>query len=107
MGMYSEFIEQDIKVVNEFGLVLVASQFEHEGLVREDGEVDFSEWDGNKIEGYWYPETIKVLKDIAPFIVGYAHFRYEEGFEFKIIFRDGKVFYNRSEQVWGDESELQ
>lgn len=106
MGMYSSFIDQEISIKDILGLTMVSSNFEEGDQLFNGEHVDFSVWDGNKIEGYWYSETLDILKSIAPFIEGYAEFQYEEGYHFKIIFRGGRVYFQRSDITWKDETIL-
>ncbi|MBW3011275.1 hypothetical protein KY326_03585 [Candidatus Woesearchaeota archaeon] len=107
MGMYSTYIQQDIEVKDKDGLMKASKEIEDDmGLICED-EVDFSAWDGHKIEGYWYEETRKILKTIAPFIEGYAEFLYEEGYSFRILFENGKVYFQRATVTWEGKEELE
>lgn len=105
MGMYSTFTDENIKVIDANKLKVICFDFKKnenfKGLVDEDelknenfGEcVSFQAWDENKIQGYWYGETTEILDKLATCIEGFVEFRYEEGYLFRIVFKDGKWFY--------------
>jgi hypothetical protein len=93
VGNYSVFVEQEIKIVKK-----MPDSFKNE-LV-EDGEVHFYKWDGLKLEGYWYAETVEALEAIAEFIEGYAEFIYENDYKFRIVFKDGIVYLQYCREVW-------
>ena len=119
MGMYSSFVEQDIKFRPPYrdawaelsnALVALKSKYsELEGWASELGdcivispnmpEINFVEWDEWKIEGYWYKEMVAFLVDIAKYIEGYVEFEYEGGYRFRIVFEKGKGFTQRPENV--------
>ena len=108
MGMYSTFIEQDIQYSeHREELKKLRSEIDHMDLISENGVVNFHEWSGQKIEGYWYEETVDVLRKIAPFIEGTADFFYEEGWGFRLLFKDKKVYYQRQQKTYTDPEELQ
>jgi len=94
--MYSTFIYEDIEVTDKEGLDKAVENEEIDILTDSEGNVSFEEWDGHKLEGYWYNETIKTLKEIAKYIKGFVEFSYEEGYNFRIVFEDGKVYYQRA-----------
>ena len=108
MGMYSTFENQEIEVVNVKVLEKLKKLREDKNLglynlIDEDGHVHFEEWDGHKLEGYWYKETFEVLKAISPFITGMAEFTYEKSYKFRIIFKKGEVFVQKEiikEPIW-------
>ena len=62
--------------------------------------MSFFNWGGHKIWGYWYDETVRILEAIAPFIKGYAEFLFEEGWKFRIVFENKKVYYQRAKESW-------
>ena len=76
MGMISIYADQDIEVLNKEALTKLESHENNLGVI-SDGVIDFCEWDGYKIEGYWYKDTVNFLCAIAPHIKGWAEFRYE------------------------------
>lgn len=90
MGMYSYFSHQDIEVTDKKIVSEVEAIFDDMGLI-EDSEIDFGNWDGHKLEGYWYEETRKILIALAKGVEGYAEFNYEEGYSFRICFEKGVV----------------
>jgi hypothetical protein len=107
MGMYSTFEEQDLDVINVEGLKKLRDDknLELYGLIDEDGNVHFTEWDGNKLEGYWYKETLEILKAISPFVSGIVEFSYEEGYKFRIWFKKSGVFIQQEvyqEPIWDE-----
>lgn len=108
MGMYSTYASDDIEVKDAKGLLKAKEQLEDDfNLIEDDGScVNFVEWDGHKIEGYWYPETLKILTTIAPYLEGYVEFIYEEGYPFRILFENGKVYFQRANITWADKEEL-
>lgn len=102
MGMYSTFLGQEIEVINKNELLKIKRENKDNEIyeiIEDDGEIDFLGWDDNKIEGYWYDETTKILREIAPCIVGEVTFLYEEGYQFKIIFKEGKVFTTKQKDA--------
>ena len=103
MGMRSTFITESIVVKDKEALKKIDVEFAEELIDKETGSVSFEGWDDTKLEGYWYPEQVKILKAIAPYIEGYAEFDYEEGYNFRIIFENGKVYFLAEEKRW-DES---
>ena len=110
MGMYSTFVGQNIDIKNHEGVKKVMEEFDTMDLIDELTEgtmdVDFCNWDTHKIEGYWYDETVNILRALAPFVEGYAEFMYEEGYNFRILFENGKVYTQRAELVWNNKEEL-
>ena len=106
MGMYSTFITQDIEIKNAEELKKISKEIDTLNLIDKDGNIQFDEWTDHKIEGYWYEGTMEILRAIAPFIEGFVEFEYEEGYRFKIIFRNGELFYQRTSNEWLDESPL-
>lgn len=92
-------MNQDIEVMDSQKLKESIKDLDHNYLISEDGNVSFSNWCGHKIEGYWYDETRRVLNAIAPFIKGWVEFQYEEGYLFRIVFEDGKVYFQRQPEV--------
>jgi len=102
--MYSTFISQDIKIID---IDILNKEENKNDLINEvfNGEtIDFSIWDGYKIEGYWYEDTVLVLKMLASVIEGYAEFLYEDGYRFRIVFENGKVYKELCKEVWIKES---
>lgn len=97
--MYSTFVNQDIEVLDNESLKKFAEKMDCYYLIDDLGQVDFSQWDSMKIEGYWYDETRQILNAISPFIKGWAEFQYEEGYNFRIVFEDGKVLYQRQPEI--------
>lgn len=106
MGMYSTFEWQDGLRVDknaDFGNV-------DDDVLQmiEDDCVQLHKWDGHKLEGYWYDETVRRLKQIKNIIANltpnahdnFAQFQYEGGYQFRISFveRDGekKVIFSRT-----------
>ena len=105
MGMYSTFLEQDIEIKDLEGLKKALKGVDCYNLF--DGEeLDFCEWGGHKIEGYWYKETREVLNLIAPFVEGIVLFSYEEGWNFRIIFKEGKVYTQKPKEPEYHEPQL-
>jgi len=103
MGMYSAFIDQEIKVLDKNGLSSLKNDDEEYSCVITDEGVDFNEWDSFKIEGYWYPEFVDFLRELAKYIEGYTEFEYEEGYKFRIIFKDKQPYFLREKSVmWED-----
>lgn len=100
--MYSSYVTDDMEVKDPKGLVKAKEQLEDDfNLIEDDGSyLNWVEWDGHKIEGYWYPETLKILTTIAPYVEGYVEFMYEEGYNFRILFKDGKVFFQKADLKW-------
>lgn len=113
MGLISTFIDQDIsfrkkrkdklktcletlKKANDDGYADCID------LSKSIPDVDFSNWSGRKIEGYWYPEMVKFLKELAEYIDGYAEFQYEEGYSFRIVFKDQKVYFQKALNNWDE-----
>lgn len=101
--MYSSFCYQELKELDKDKLKEVKDSFDKEDdwseIIEEDGSIDFEAWCGYKIEAYWNPETIEILKAIAPFVEGFAEFMYEEGYKFRIYFENSKVFIKTAEEV--------
>lgn len=100
MGMYSGFIEQRIKVKNKKAVKEYKKMVEEEDRfydkkvlypLDDNGNVDFSEWDDMKLEGYWFEDTKLFLNEIAWYIEGYAVFDYAGEYYFRLIFKDDKV----------------
>jgi len=107
MGMYSTYVTQDIEVKNKEALKEIEKKFDTMNLIDENGEIDFCEWDSHKLEGYWYKETREILKAIAEHIEGYTEFTYEEGYNFRILFENKKVYYQRAENKWLGKEEIE
>jgi len=109
MGMYSSFIEQDIKVLNKNETLKIREELKDDlyDLIDNEGEIEFGNWSDMKIEGYWYLGTLRVLTTIAQFIEGYVEFSYEEGYNFRIEFENGKVYFKRQQQIEWDKLERQ
>lgn len=100
MGMNSEFLEQDIEVLDKKGILSLRDDKNNFHLVDRDGEIDFQEWDSHKLYGYWYKDTVLFLQQLAKYIKGTAMFRYEEGNIFRLVFEDGKVYLQSQEPVF-------
>jgi len=100
MGNYSYFRDQsEIKIKediswNDFKVLKKALH----PIINEDGEINFSNWDGNKIQGYWYETTVKVLELLAKYLdlnkdeEAYVTFDYEHESLFQIVFKNKEVF---------------
>ena len=121
MGNTSTFVEEEIQYVGDTydeqetsraNLLLIRHKavkrlakektpFNHSdyNVITEDAGINFEAWDSFKLETYWYDETVKVLKEIAPHIRGYAEFNFEREYKFRIKFEDGKVFIQRQPEV--------
>lgn len=99
--MYSTFYYQELKELDLEKLKLVLDKEGEElyGLIDSNGHIDFSAWCGHKIEAYWYPETRRLLGEVAPYVEGFAEFMYEEGYKFRIYFEKGEVFVKTAEEV--------
>ncbi len=109
MGMYSTFKRQDIKVKDVEGLREAVKPFKNDvghldltDFNADDEDiVNFEAWDNSKLESYWCDNTVKILKAIAPYIEGWVEFHYEEGYNFRIVFKNGKVYRQYTkEPVW-------
>ncbi len=100
--MYSTYIEDTIEVLNPKELKKVKENLDTSGLINDGGSLDFANWCGHKLEGYWYESTRKILRAIAPHIKGYVEFSYEEGYPFRLEFRNGKIFYKRGAFEWNE-----
>jgi len=98
--MISTYLNESIEVLNSEGLKIIREELDTMDLITQEGEIEFAEWGGHKLEGYWYENTRKILKAIAPHVEGYAEFSYEEGYPFRIIFRDGNVYFKRGAFDW-------
>ncbi len=105
MGTYSTYMEDTIEALNLEELKKVKETFDTMGLINEDGTLDFGNWSGHKLEGYWYKSTMEILRAIAPHIKGYVEFSYEEGYPFRLMFRDSKIFYKRGAFDWDEQEE--
>lgn len=92
MGMHSSFVMQDLKVLDKEELKKFVNDENNFNLIDSDGEIDFCEWDNHKLEGYWYKETVEFLKKICQYIEGIVEFQYEEGYNFRIVFENKKVY---------------
>lgn len=113
MGMCSRFINQDITITDSEKLktLLKENDWYMSEIIKDTcGQlvVDFSNWDDCKIYGYFYDETKETLKSIATCIDGWVEFQYEEGFPFRLCFRDGKCRIKIGKVEWDimEESEL-
>lgn len=107
MGMYSTYMWDEIEVKDYEALKKVKKEHPEtedswwwDLINPETGEIEFENWSGGKIEGYWYDGTIEVLSAIAPYVDGYVQFEYEEGYQFRICFIDGKVIVKIGEVDW-------
>ena len=100
MGMYSTFVTEDITITDIEGFEKLAKIIKDTDGLIEDGEIKFSNWDSFKLEGYWYKSTVEILIAIAPYIEGYAEFVYEEGYKFRIVFKDKKAYVQYCREVW-------
>lgn len=116
MGMYSTFDYQNGMRVDtdaDFGNV----DDDVLKMIRHD-EIQFSDWDGHKLEGYWYEDTIRRLKQMKNIIHNltprtednFAQFQYEEGYHFRIAFveRDGKkqvIFLRTPDTTFEEQTE--
>ena len=100
--MYSTYWQDDIQELDKDALIKIRDELDTMGLIQEDGEIGFSYWSGHKLEGYWYKETRKILKAIAPHIKGFVEFSYEEGYPFRLIFENGKVIFKRGSFDWSE-----
>ena len=115
--MYSYVTEVEIEVTNKQRLIEVREELDwihftdengvkHYDLISEDGELDWEEaFDDCKIEGYWYPKFLKDLLLLAECVEGYVEMHYEEGWNFRIVFKQGKIYYVRAEQVYSEKIE--
>ena len=117
MGMYSHFKEQDVmKLRGDIPLnVFLSLREKAKPLIREDGAIRFCEWSGYKLEGYWYADTVKILKEIAKYIDCDSDeelkvtFDYEHDYLFEIVFKNKKVFTRKqivSEIKYGELKEV-
>jgi hypothetical protein len=105
MGMYSTFLDQDIKIIDSKKLVKIktskGADTDYRSVISDDGKsINFEEWDSYKIEGYWYPELKTFLKKIATCIEGWAEFEYEEGYRFRIVFQNKTPYFLRERREW-------
>jgi len=104
--MASSFVTQRIKVKNKKALIRIKKENEEWGvIITPKGNINFKKWSNWKLQGYWYDECIKVLKEIAKHITGYVEFfsEYCEENDFRIIFEDGKVFLQEAKIMWNDD----
>lgn len=108
MGMYSDYRGQKIKIKSKKALKEYKKMVEEEhkffdsritNIITDDGNIDFQEWDSNKLEGYWLPETKLLLNDIAEFITGWVVFEYECYYLFRLIFKNNKVYIQREPEI--------
>jgi hypothetical protein len=116
MGDYSTFLDQEISAKDKEGLLkfkksqkdndLVCGDEINNALITDEGEINFEAWDDNKIESYWYDETMEVLEGIAPYIEGKVEFNFNGEYDFRIIFREGKLFFQRQSNEWLEETPL-
>lgn len=106
MGMYSAFLEEDIKVLDWDGLKQFLENWKklhpHNKLTKNmikfetKGRIDkrrftFKDWDDIKLISYWYDEELIFLKCVAPYIEGRVYWDYENEEEAgSIEFIDGK-----------------
>ena len=94
MGMYSAFLNEDIRILDkkkleEYAKSKISDSDVWESFVKEHYSFQaFDEW---KIQGYWYENWCKFLIEVAEFIEGEANFKYEEGQPFFIEFKNGEV----------------
>ena len=97
MGMYSTLINEEIKVLNPKAIAKLSPK-ETDNLI-ENKKLNFYNLSNSKIEGYWSDETINALNKIAPHIEGYLEFIYEEGYFFRIVFKEGKVYTQHQKNI--------
>jgi len=104
MGEYSKFLEQDIKIINKekFAEVVktIDDNFLSKVLFTNDNNINFSEWDGYKLEGYWFNDIMIILRLLSTCIKGYVEFFYEVGYKYRIVFEEGKIFIETCKDVW-------
>lgn len=91
--MYSRFVNQDIDILDEEGYQKFVESKAYPRLneVCEVDRVEFSKWDDYKIYGYFYPDMMNFLEELAKYVSGWVEFQYEEGFNFRLILDEGKV----------------
>lgn len=99
MGMISQFINQNIKILNERRLLKLSESSSY--YIKELNLIDisrqpnllldFSAWSDLKLYGYFYAEFVEVLAELAKLIEGEVTFLYEDDMYYKIIFRSGTV----------------
>lgn len=94
MGRYSTFVGQDIAITDHEGLKQAMEGIDCLQLY-EDGKIDFCNWNSYNDDTVSVLKRVIILKSIAPFITGYAEFLYEEGYNFRIVFKNGSVFTQR------------
>ena len=96
--MYSYLIEEKVLTSDSKKLLKIKEEILKDSgdyyadIITEEGEINFSAWDGAKLKDYWYNETVTTLNKIAPYTNGYVIFRAEDGIFFKLTFEDGGVF---------------
>jgi len=96
MGMYSTFQQQEIEVTDPEGVQAIKKIGDYknvDNVITEEG-VEFEKWDEGKVYGYLSlgGELVRFLKTLARFVKGYVEFEYEEGFKYRFVFKDKKVF---------------
>jgi hypothetical protein len=109
MGMSSYFRHQEIKVLDEKGLLEAKADMDDDEwaeYILDNGEIDFDQFDGWKIYSYLYAEMCASFTMAAQFIEGFAEFRYEEGDIFRIVFKDKKWYLQETELKWMEPKEV-
>jgi len=111
MGNYSYFVIQDnMKVRQDISFLEFRKLKEILGaLIDGEGNINFEEWSGHKIQGYWYDETKQQLALLAKFL-DYKEqstltvtFDFEHEYLFQIVFKDHKAFFRtetKQDPVW-------
>jgi len=106
MGMYSYFVEQDIEVTMKEGLEVLKEHPENSDLITRELDIDFSAWDGHKIYGYFYKNTVLFLEVLAKHIKGSVEFNYEGLLVFRLVFSDGECSLQAQESIDWDRIDL-
>lgn len=110
MGMYSTIQSSCVNIKDLDGYKLILSKlkekYEYLAACLKEDEISFYSWSDWKIEGYWYPDMVAFLNELAPYVEGYAEFSYEEGYNFRIVFQDNNFLYQRQPSVDWSEAPL-
>lgn len=109
MGMYTDFRDENLNVLDWNGLVRYIETFnkcfqEHkaitEGMLNK-GTITFSNWNGMKLISYWYDTTKLFLKGIAKYIDGEVFFTFENDDEAGWIeFKNGECIIHSGVMDW-------
>ena len=122
MGMYSYVEDAEVRIIDKQGLTeffskiknskdgyyaryseLIDSDNDGSGFKIDDNVLDCSGIDGWKIIQYWYGEFLDFLRDLAIFVEGEIHLRYETDHEYaNIKFKDGECIIGIGEIEWTD-----